>query len=56
MSEVYLEHSQTFMINIFCEYKAFPANTYLFKFSDRNTRKTCEISSKLTVKTPERRH
>ena len=28
-----------------------PSNTYLFKVSDRNTRKRCEISSKLTIKT-----
>ena len=27
-----------------------PANIYLFKFSNRNTRKRCEICSKLTVK------
>ena len=26
---------------------------YLFKFSDRNTRRNCEICSKLTIKTPE---
>ena len=32
-----------------------PANTYLFKVHDRNTRKRREISSKLTIKTPERR-
>ena len=29
---------------------------YLFKVNDRNTRKRCEICSKLTIKTPERRH
>ena len=33
-----------------------PANIYLFKFKNRNTRKRCEVSSKLTIKTPERRH
>ena len=27
----------------------------LFKVNNRNTRKTCEIYSKLTIKTPERR-
>ena len=32
-----------------------PANIYLFKVNNRNTRKTCEICSKLTLKTPERR-
>ena len=28
-----------------------PANIYLFKVNNRNTRKRCEISSKLTTKT-----
>ena len=33
----------------------FPVNIYLFKVNKRNTRKRCEICSKLTIKTPERR-
>ena len=36
-----------------------PANIYLFKISRRNSRKKCEICSKLTIKTQEprqRRH
>ena len=32
-----------------------PANIYLFKVINRNSRRRCEICSKLT-KTPERRH
>ena len=32
------------------------ANIYLFKVNNRNTRKRCEICSKLTIKTPEQRH
>ena len=32
-----------------------PANICLFKINNRQTRKRCEIFSKLTVKTPERR-
>ena len=32
-----------------------PANIYLFKVSNRNTRKMCEVSSMLSIKTPERR-
>ena len=32
----------------------YPANIYLFKVNNRNTRKRCEICSKLTIKTPER--
>ena len=31
------------------------ANIYLFKINDRKSRKSCEICSKLTIKTPERR-
>ena len=34
----------------------YPANIYLFKVNNRNTRKRCCICSKLTIKTPERRH
>ena len=30
-----------------------PANIYLFKVNNRNTRKNCKICSKLTVKKPE---
>ena len=35
--------------------RSFPANIYLIKVSNRNTRKRCEICSKLILKTPERR-
>ena len=30
-------------------YQYFPANIYLFKVNNRNTRKRCEICSKLTI-------
>ena len=33
----------------------FPAGIYLLKLKNRNTRTRCEICSKLTIKTPERR-
>ena len=33
-----------------------PANIYLLKVNNSNTRKRCEICSKLTIKTPERYH
>ena len=33
-----------------------PANIFLLKVNDRNTRKRCVIYSKLTMKTPERCH
>ena len=32
-----------------------PANIYLFEFNNRNTRKSCKVCSKLTIKTLERR-
>ena len=35
--------------------KFFAANIYLLKVNSRNTRKRCEICSKLKIKTPERR-
>ena len=34
----------------------FPADIYMFKVNNRNTRTRCKICSKLTIKTPERRH
>ena len=33
-----------------------PAGNYMFKVNNRNTRTRCEICSKLTIKTPERRY
>ena len=35
--------------------KYVPAGIYLLKVNNRNTRTRCEICSKLTIKTPERR-
>ena len=32
-----------------------PTGNYMFKVNNRNTRTRCEICSKLTIKTPERR-
>ena len=45
--------------SIFCSkycifFWIFPANIYLFKVNNKNTRKMCETCSKLTIKTPER--
>ena len=39
------------VISYFC-----PAGKYMFKVNNRNTRAGCEICSKLTIKTPGRRH
>ena len=35
--------------------KNFPTNIYLFRVNNSNTRKRCEICSKLTIKSPQRR-
>ena len=37
-------------------HRIYPAGIYLFKVNNRNTRTRCVICSKLTIKTPERRH
>ena len=39
-----------------CRARTLTTNKYIDKFNNKNTRKRCETSSKLTVKTPERRH
>ena len=43
----------SYYLNMFSD---FPAGIYLLKVENRNTRTRCEICSKLTIKTPERRH
>ena len=46
------------MFNVMLQHKFrnhFPANIYLFKVNNINTRKSCEICSKLALKTLERR-
>ena len=35
--------------------KHYPANIFLFEVNNRNTRERCEVCSKLTIKTQERR-
>ena len=42
-------------LNIIYKKTQFPAGNYMFKVNNRNTRTKCEICSKLTIKTPERR-
>ena len=38
------------------KFVSYPASIYMLKVNNRNTRTRCEICSKLTIKTPERRH
>ena len=47
-SQIFLLHCTTCWFH--------PAKIYLFKFNNRNTRKRCEICSKLTMKIPDWRH
>ena len=35
---------------------SFPANTYMFKINNRNTREKCELRSKAAIEIPERHH
>ena len=37
------------------ESELYPAGNYMFKVNNKSTRRRCEISSKLTIKTPDRR-
>ena len=39
-----------------CPGLSFRVGIYMFKVNSRNTRTRCEICSKLTIKTPDRRH
>ena len=43
-----------FVFNVF-QVIIYPTNIYLFKANNRNTRKRCEICSKLTMEISERR-
>ena len=46
---------ETLTRNVFHE-TVFPVGIHLLRGNNRNTRRRCEICSKLTIKTPERRH
>ena len=43
------------LVCLFGLFAYFPAGICLLKVNNRNTRTKCEICSKLTIKTPERR-
>ena len=51
---IIFNYSSEACLKLFKATSQFPANIYLFKVSNRNTRKRCEICSKLTIKMPER--
>ena len=40
----------------FLKFSPDPVGNYMFKVNNRNTRTSCGVCSKLTIKTPERRH
>ena len=46
---------ETFLTEFLYSPEIFTAGNYMFKVNNRNTRARCEICSKLTRKTPERR-
>ena len=50
-------HSLNTDVGVYCNsvYEIFPADNYMFKVTNRNTRTGCEICSKLPIKTPEQR-
>ena len=50
-------HYSIYVIKQFREYSCSgPVCIYLLKVNNRNTGRRCEISSKLTIKTPQKRH
>ena len=62
LTNLFLDSYQKFIVQIFAALtdilivrNAYPGSIYLLKVSNRNTRKRCEMCSKLTIKTPERR-
>ena len=44
-----------YSVSLFSNYLV-PAGNHMFKVNDKSTRTRCEICSKLTIKTTERRH
>ena len=45
--------TQKHLNEIYTKKIGIPPNIYLFKVNNKNTRKSCEICSKFTLKTPE---
>ena len=56
MFEFYTEISLISDYNQVLDQDNNPAGIYLLKINKKNTRTRCEICSKLTIKTPERRY
>ena len=50
-----IDHVLTNSSHKVSQFGVIPAGIYLLKVKNRNTRTRCEINSKLTIKTPERR-
>ena len=55
MSYILIKTSQHIDEIYHADYCYIPAGIYFLKVKDRNTRTSCEICPKLTIKTPERR-
>ena len=54
-TEVYSNPVYKNQVSYLTLFRALPANMFLFKVNNRNTKKRCEICSELTIKTPQRR-
>ena len=54
LNAISLESSGLFNFLALKPWRLYPANIFLHTVNYRNTRKRCEICSKLTIKTPER--
>ena len=52
----YTEEIHNGKLHFSCSFILYPPSIYLFKVNNENTRAVCKICSKLTIKTPERRH
>ena len=56
LNAISLESSGLFNFLALKPWRLYPANIFLHTVNYRNTRKRCEICSKLTIKTSEQRH
>ena len=53
MMTSYDSHMKNVKETVLIKCIGFPANVYLFEVSNRNTKKRCQINSKLTIKIPQ---
>ena len=56
MQNMHSQYAYSASFALFINTGHYPAGNYMFRVNSRNTRTRCKICSKLTIKTPERRH